>query len=206
MFGCGKRFDMTKTAILAKGHAEARILLSAAELFANAGFNGVSTRDIAVRAEVSEVTIYRHFPRKRDLYLAVLNAELGQVRLRGDLLAGVAEAADAKTALARTYDLISVTLLHRQELLRLVQFSVLELGQDVDPVLRKHLGELVEVAARYLEPWVSRGQIRCTSAKTLILSLIAIILSHRSLHRLFSRESSGPEEMFQAFVEIGTLD
>jgi AcrR family transcriptional regulator len=206
MFGCGKRFDMTKTANLAKGDAEARILLSAAELFANAGFNGVSTRDIAVRAEVSEVTIYRHFPRKRDLYLAVLNAELGQVRLRGDLLAGVAEAADAKTALARTYDLISVALLHWQELLRLVQFSVLELGQDVDPVLRKHLGELVEVAARYLEPWVSRGPIRCTSAKTLILSLIAIILSHRSLHRLFSRESSGPEEMFQAFVEIGTLD
>lgn len=197
---------MTRNVSLGKGDAESRILLSAAELFANSGYNGVSTRDIAVRAEVNEVTIYRHYPRKRDLYLAVLNAELGQVKLRGDLLAEVAEATDAKTALARTFDLISATLQDRQELMRLMQFSVLELGQDVDPVLRKHLGELVEVVARYLEPWLGRGQIRCASAKTLILSLIAIILGHRSLHRLFSPEISGPDEILKAFVEVATID
>jgi AcrR family transcriptional regulator len=197
---------MTKTSNFGKVDADARILRSATELFANSGYNGVSTRDIATRAEVSEVTIYRHFPRKRDLYLAVLNSELGQVKLRGDLLSGVAEATDGRMALARTVDLISATLLHRRELLRLVQFSALELGHDVDPMLRKHLGELVEAAARYLEPWVSRGQIRCASAKTLVLSLIAIILSHRSLHRLFSGEGSGPEEMFKAFVQVATFD
>jgi len=66
--------------------------------------------------------------------------------------------------MARTVDLISATFLHRQELLRLVQFSALELCKDVDPMLRKQLGELVEAAGRYLEPWVSCGQIRCTSA------------------------------------------
>ena len=37
-------------------------------MFANFGYNGVSTRDIANGAGVNEVTIYRHFPRKRDLY------------------------------------------------------------------------------------------------------------------------------------------
>jgi AcrR family transcriptional regulator len=189
-----------------KGDAEARILASAAEMFASFGYNGVSTRDIATEAGVNEVTIYRHYPRKRDLYVAVLDCELQQVKLSGDMLAVVAEAGDARTAVARTFDLIAATMMQRPVLLRLVQYSALELSEDLDPLLRRHLGQLVEVIARYLEPWVSRGELRCASAKALVLSLIAIILSHRSLHRLFSGDGTGPELMFSAYVEFSASD
>jgi len=193
---------MRKTSNSAKGGAEARILASAAVMFANFGYNGVSTRDIATNAGVNEVTIYRHYPRKRDLYVAVLEAELQEVKLRGDLLTRLAEAGDARTAVARTFELIAATLTERRDLLRLVQFSALELGDDIDPLLRRHLGELIEVIARYLEPWVCKGELRCTSAKGLVLSLIAIILSHRSLHRLFSGDGSGAETMLKAYTEF----
>ena len=193
---------MTKTSNSGKGGAEARILASAAGMFANFGYNGVSTRDIATSAGVNEVTIYRHYPRKRDLYVAVLSAELKEVKLRGDLLARIAEAKDARTAVARTFELIAATLTERQDLLRLMQYSALELGDDVDPLLRRHLGELIEVIARYLEPWVNKGDLRCMSAKALVLSLVAIILSHRSLHRLFSGDGTGPETMLKAYIEF----
>jgi AcrR family transcriptional regulator len=193
---------MPKTQNLTKGNAEARILASAAGMFANSGYNGVSTRDIATGAGVNEVTIYRHYPRKRDLYVAVLDAELQQVKLRGDLLSRIAEAQDAKTAVTRTMELIMATLANRQDLLRLMQYCSLEMGEDIDPLLRKHLGELVEVIARYLEPWVSRGELRCASAKSLVLSLVAIILSHRTLHRLFSGDGSNPEALFEAYAEL----
>jgi AcrR family transcriptional regulator len=185
-----------------KGDAQARILASAAEMFASFGYNGVSTRDIALQAGVNEVTIYRHYPRKRDLYVAVLDSELQQVKLSGELLAGIAEAGDAKTAVARTFELIAATMMRRPELLRLVQFSALELSEDIDPLLRRHLGQLVEVLARYLDPWVERGELRCSSAKALVLSLIAIMLSHRSLERLFSGDGSGAEAMFKAYTEV----
>jgi AcrR family transcriptional regulator len=197
---------VSKNSNSVKIDAEARILASAAEMFASFGYNGVSTRDIASGARVNEVTIYRHYPRKRDLYVAVLDAELQQVKLRGDLLAGIAEAADARTAVARTFELIAATMMQRPELLRLVQYSALELSDDIDPLLRRHLGQLVEVIARYLEPWVSRGELRCTSAKALVLSLIAIILSHRSLHRLFSGDGAGPEVLFKAYIEFSTIE
>lgn len=193
---------MPKTQNSGKGEAEARILASAAGMFANFGYNGVSTRDIATGAGVNEVTIYRHFPRKRDLYVAVLDAELQQVKLRGDLLAAIAEAQDARTAVARTYELIAATLDNRKDLLRLMQYSSLELGDDIDHMLRRHLGELVEVIARYLEPWVSRGELRCPSAKSLVLSLVAILLSHRSLHRLFAGNGANPDALFHAYVEL----
>jgi AcrR family transcriptional regulator len=197
---------MTKIINPAKGDAEARILISAAALFSNFGYNGVSTRDIASGAGVNEVTIYRHYPRKRDLYVAVLDMELQQVKLRGDLLARIAEASDGKLALERTFELIAATLAQKPELLRLIQYSALELGEDIDPLLRRHLGELVEVVSRYLEPWIRKGELRCTSAKALVLSLVAIILSHGSLRRLFLSDSLGPEEMFKAYAntcEIG---
>lgn len=192
---------MNKTLKSGKSDVEERILSSATVLFAACGYNGVSTRDIASRAGVNEVTIYRHYPRKRDLYVAVLDAELQQVKLGGDLLARIAEAADSASALARTFELISATMLQRPELLRLIQYSVLELGEDLDPLLRKHLSELVEVLVRYLEPWVDRGELRCANAKALVLSLVSIILSHRSLDRLFLGKGSGPEAMFKAFAD-----
>ena len=103
-----------------KGDVEGRILASATGLFANFGYNGVSVRDIAAHARVNEVTIYRHYPRKRDLYIAVLVAELRQVKLGGDLLTRIAEAGDAKSVLTFTFELISETLLTRPELLRLI--------------------------------------------------------------------------------------
>jgi AcrR family transcriptional regulator len=193
---------MTEKPNSRQGGAEERILLGAAELFAKLGYNGVSTRDIAIRASVNEVTIYRHYPRKRDLYLAVLDTELRQVKLQGDLLGRIAEAADGRTALERAVELIAATLTHKPELLRLIQFSALELGEDIDPMLRKHLGQLVEVVAHYLEPWSGKGDLRNTSAKSVILALIGMVINYRSLHRLFLIGGSSQQAAVKAFVDL----
>jgi AcrR family transcriptional regulator len=183
-----------------------RILSTATDLFARFGYNGVSTRDIASAAKVNEVTVYRHYPRKHDLYVAVLESELQQVYFRGDLLARIAEASDGQTALARTFELLSKTLMHKPEILRLLQYSSLDLNENFDPLVRRHLGELVEVLARYLEPWVKRGALRCTNAKTVILTLIGIVVSHNSLQRVFLGEGLSPDRMFEAYAGFTILE
>jgi AcrR family transcriptional regulator len=183
-----------------------RILSTATELFARFGYNGVSTRDVALAAQVNEVTVYRHYPRKHDLYLAVLEAELQQLRFRGDLLAGIADAPDGRTALTRAFELVAKTLMHRPEILRLLQFSALELNENFDPLVRKHLGELIEVVARYLEPWIENGELRGTNAKTVILTLVGIVISHNSLQRVFLGKEQGPERMFEAYASFAFLD
>jgi AcrR family transcriptional regulator len=193
---------MTGISSSERGGAAERILLSAADLFAKFGYNGVSTRDIASGAGVNEVTIYRHYPRKRDLYLAVLDAELQQVKLRGNLLAQIAEATSGRVALDRAFELIAETLLSKPELLRLLQFSTLELGEDIDPLLRKHLGQLVEVVAHYLDPWAANGEIRGASAKAVVLTLIAIVVSYSSLHRLFLNGVSSSDGMLKAYADL----
>lgn len=181
---------------------EERILSTAAALFAKFGYNGVSTREIASSAAVNEVTIYRHFPRKRDLYLAVLSAELQRVHLRGELLTQLAEAQTARTALASAFELISTTLSQQPQLLRLLGFTALELNEDIDPLLRRHLGEQVEVVARYLEPWVQRGALRSPGAKTLVLALIAIVLGRAPLHRIFGVHDTMLHNLFESYAEL----
>lgn len=185
-----------------RGGAEERIVATATALFAQFGYNGVSTREIAAAADVSEVTIYRHFPRKRDLYLAVLSAELEHVQLRGDLLTRLASVRTGRAALAAAFDLMSTALQQRPQLLRLLGFSVLELSEDLDMLLRRHLGELVEVVARYLRPWIEKGEIRTTNARTLVLTLVAIVLSRGPLKRVFQEDAEGPRALFDAYAEF----
>jgi AcrR family transcriptional regulator len=196
--------EMTGKSGTFRGSAEERILTTAASLFAQFGYNGVSTREIASAAEVNEVTIYRHYPRKRDLYLAVLVAELQRVHLRGELLTKLAEAQSGRTALACTFELIATTLQQQPQLLRLLQYSALELSDDLDLLLRRHLGELVEVLARYLEPWIQRGELRCANAKTLVLTLIAIVLSRGPLRRVFlgNAENLTSLSLFETYSEF----
>lgn len=177
-------------------------MTTAATLFAQFGYNGVSTREIAASAGVNEVTLYRHYPRKRDLYLAALSAELNRVQLKGELLTRLAEAQNARTALACTFELISTTLLQQPQLVRLLGFSALELSEDINPLLRRHLGELVEIVARYLDPWIARGEFRCTSAKMLVLTLIAIVFSRGSLDRVFLSDAAGPDALFETYSEF----
>jgi AcrR family transcriptional regulator len=54
---------------------KAKIIRSAASLFAEKGFSGTKTREVAVRAGVSEALIFKHFPSKEDLYAAILAEE-----------------------------------------------------------------------------------------------------------------------------------
>ena len=51
----------------------AQVLAVAQDLFSSEGFHHVSMDDIADRAKVSKPVLYRHFPSKLDLYLAVVD-------------------------------------------------------------------------------------------------------------------------------------
>ncbi|MDX2273562.1 MAG: TetR/AcrR family transcriptional regulator [Cyanobacteriota bacterium] len=57
-----------------------RILDAAAELFAEAGYDSVTTDDIAARAKTSVGSLYRFFPDKLAIFHALLDRYLNQLR------------------------------------------------------------------------------------------------------------------------------
>ncbi|WP_230742649.1 TetR/AcrR family transcriptional regulator [Methanooceanicella nereidis] len=52
------------------------ILVAALELFSNKGYSSVTTKDIAERACISEMTLFRHFKTKRDIFKTLLEGML----------------------------------------------------------------------------------------------------------------------------------
>src|ERR1700730_16383273 len=60
---------------LPAGEVRQPILKTAIRLFAQKGFRGTTTREIALAAGVNEVTIFRHFASKQDLYTAILEVK-----------------------------------------------------------------------------------------------------------------------------------
>lgn len=58
--------------------AQRKIIEAAVRTFAEQGFHGTATREIARRAGVAEATIFKYFPTKRDLLLGVLGPALEQ--------------------------------------------------------------------------------------------------------------------------------
>src|SRR6476620_973906 len=73
--------------------ARERMVLAAADLFAEQGYDATTVAQIAERAGVTKSTFFRHFPDKRELLVA------GQETLSRLLAEGIAEAPDGATPL-----------------------------------------------------------------------------------------------------------
>ncbi|HEY8719013.1 TetR/AcrR family transcriptional regulator [Pengzhenrongella sp.] len=70
----GEPVDPPRSRRMPRAARREQVLAIAQDLFASEGFHHVSMDDIADRAEVSKPVLYRHFPSKLDLYLAVVDA------------------------------------------------------------------------------------------------------------------------------------
>ena len=165
-----------------------RILQAAAELFAEVGYSGASTRDIARIAAVNDATVYRHFSSKNKLFGAVLEAELKKLSVRVDLMVHVVDAKDVRSALSVIFDLLTEALAGQPRLLRLLQFSVLEFGAELQPLYHKYLGVLIEAAVTYLEFWQKRHELHCKDARSMVVAFAVMVVGLQTLYPLFEHE------------------
>src|SRR3954466_11963203 len=62
-----------------------QLLQAAIRVFAQNGFKGTKTREIAAEAGVNEALLFRHFPTKDDVYAAILQQNADQNRT-GEIL------------------------------------------------------------------------------------------------------------------------
>ena len=152
-----------------------RMIAAAVTLFARAGFNGVTTRDIAHSANVSEGNIFRYFPSKRDLFIAAIDHELGKLRARAQVLQRTS-AEDSRIAMRALFKTITETVVQEPALVRLLHFSVLEFGSEMGPLYRKHLDSILAESARNFEQWSQNQGLRNLSASVTVLSFVATVV------------------------------
>jgi AcrR family transcriptional regulator len=163
-----------------------RMIAAAVCLFARSGFYGTTARDVAKLANVSEGNIFRYFPTMRDLFLGALESELQKLSVRAEALERVAKAENAHAALRSVFKLITETMAKQPELVRLLHFSALEFGPDIEPLFRRYVRPIVEALAAHLQKW-SRGNGSCAISPTIaVLSFIATAILLQDFFPAFS--------------------
>ncbi len=141
----GKRADARRN--------EKALLDAAAEVFVTSGVEA-PIRDIAAKAGVGTATIYRHFPTRADLIIAVYRHQVEGLAEAGPALLGTEETPYA--ALRRWVDMFVDFLVTKHGLAAVLQSD----DSCFDPLHAYFLERLVPVCGRLLEAAAASGEIR----------------------------------------------
>ncbi|MEU8575998.1 TetR/AcrR family transcriptional regulator [Streptomyces asoensis] len=129
------------------------LLDAAAAIFVTAGVEA-PVRDIAAEAGVGTATIYRHFPTRADLIIAVYRHQVEACAEAGPVL--LAQGPTAHAALGRWIDLFVDFLVTKHGLAAVLQSDAAGFGA----LHAFFLDRLVPVCTRLLDAAVAAGEIR----------------------------------------------
>jgi AcrR family transcriptional regulator len=177
---------MAVTRDSSKQFTEDRIVEAAVQLFSRQGFAGSTTFEIARLAGVSEVTVFRHFPRKKDLFWAATESRLRRLRISKELLKRLELDESPRTALSGIISLLVETVRHQPETIRLLYISLFELDHGAERILRKHLATLFGPVEQYLARCATKGLIRNLEPQVAALGLVASVAAHHNLRSVLS--------------------
>jgi AcrR family transcriptional regulator len=182
-----------------------RIVEAAVQLFSRQGFAASSTHEIARLAGVSEVTVFRHFPRKKDLFWAATESRLRRLRISKELLGRLHADESPRTALPGVVALLVETFHNQPEMVRLLYLSLFELEHGAERILRKYLVPFFQPVREYLSRCASTGLARDLDPSIATLALMTSIVAHHGLYRVVTDEIAGyasTDEATAAYAEF----
>jgi len=153
-----------------------KIVQAAAQLFARQGYHGTSTREIARLADISENTLFRHFAHKEEVFWAALSSRLEGLKLRRDVLDGIAESADPEIIVPQILAQLADTLILKPELLRLIAIAFIELHWKAAAVCYECLAPIFLAINGYLAVHVESGKMRKVDPGMVTAALVATVI------------------------------
>ena len=184
------------------------ILTAAMALFAEKGFRGTTTRDLATQAEVNEAIIFRHFKNKEELYSAILEHKACEDRdARIEELERLANAnADEKF-----FQTLGRTFLQRHAkdttFFRLLLFSALE-GHELSEMFAASMtarNPVPNYVANYIQRRVDEGAFRPVDPQLAARGLLGMFASYVLFQEILGLKKTQPhdsEEVVNTFVSI----
>jgi len=164
-----------------------RLLDAAFRLFSRRGYQGTTTRQIAHAAGVTEAIVFRHFPRKEDLYWAVISAQCISPEERGRNLQALELELNGSDE--EVFSAIAADILRRNtknpDLSRLLLFSALENHELSHRFFRTYISEYYEVVAQRIRERISGGRFRDVDPLLAARSFIGMFFYHFLIQELF---------------------
>jgi AcrR family transcriptional regulator len=169
----------------AKSVTEVRIVEAAAQLFARHGFKAATTREIAQLADINEVTLFRYFLHKPDLFCAAVESRLGRIKLGRELQMSLADDEEPAIVVPRIVLFLLDSLTRQPELHRLLHAAAFELP-GADKVIREHLAPIFDAVSAYFQRCAEKGVVHKQAASLATLGILGAVTAHYHLYQMIS--------------------
>lgn len=187
--------------------ARQRLIQSALELFTAQGVSATTTRQIAEKAEVNEVTLFRHFGNKHGLLLSVLEESAAFKNLGESLVQRATPPGDICQAL-KDYASDSLLALERMpELVRSVVGEAKQYPMENRRALGRGLTEANRYVAQYLAAVIQQGDLNTYLPAEKLASLLngmilgyAVIEFTSEFHQLWEDRNDFLENLVELFL------
>lgn len=191
--GPQKRFERTHAAILK----------SAAGLFAYKGFKGATTRDIAAGAGVTEITLYRHFKSKEEIFIEIIK-NMSLLSMADDLSDAGANL-DIKSKLEHIA-LKFITLFQSRSNEFRIMLSETITRPDMSQMFFETIPSRgIEMISKIMQKEIERGVFKKADPKLLARAFIGMFLAYNLMQEIFlgkERDPQDPNEITRIFTEI----
>lgn len=180
------------------------IVDAALQTFSRHGFRGATTRRLADAAGVTEVTLFRYFPSKEDLYRAVLDKHSILPVLRAELEKPPPPggAHDALGEMGRRFLGI---LKQRHSLIRLMLSEAVVNPSAAQMMFREGPGRFYEGAARLLRQYCERGEMRQVDFDLAARAFLGVFFTFILSQEILQQQDLSSDELDRAadtFVDI----
>src|SRR2546428_516904 len=157
-----------------------QILKTAIQLFAQKGFRGTTTREIALAAGVNEVTIFRHFASKQELYSAILEIKSSEAGLTSWLV-DLAEFAERRDDAGLFLFVASNILAHYRrdsDFLSLKLYSSLEGHELAQKYRERQICPLFRFLRGYIKKRQSEGAFNRCNPDIAVQAFLGSVYNH----------------------------
>ncbi|MEG4813703.1 helix-turn-helix domain-containing protein [Microcoleus sp. K5-D4] len=169
-----------------------RILQAAQRLFARSGYDGTTTRDLAVAAGVAEGTLFRHFDNKKAILIEV--ATEGWVELLTDLLTELSEMGSYK-AVAQVMRRRMLNIRENSDMMR-VCFLEAQFHPDLrDRIQLEVIGKMSNVAEAFFETAMEKGVYRQMNPKIVAQVFLGMFAVAGFSQNTIMEPNASPQEM-----------
>ena len=184
-----------------------KLLAATLKMISLKGYLGTTTREIASAAGVTEVTLFRHFGSKENLFEEMLNRYSFLPELRELLPELENNSFDYKNGLIIIGTRFIETLKERKSLVRIMTCEIQVYPEKIKVVHSRFIDEMINLLADYLSIRQKKGILRKFQSEIAARAFLGMIFSFFHVEEIVKGRDMGKNEMkrtINEFVNIFT--
>jgi AcrR family transcriptional regulator len=170
----------------------AAIVRYAARLFAEKGFRGTTTRELAAGLGVTEPVLYQHFRTKKDLYSAIIEAKCEGAEKAAKGFRELAASDDDDAFFSALGQLILSRFEKDPELLRILLYSSLERHGLSEMFFDRMVADFFRIVSGYIKRRIQAGAFRKVHPDVTSRGLIGMFHYHGLVGMLYPGKTGKP--------------